>query len=197
MGYLCFLGGNGTMGPIQRLSSWWPRWLDIICPAWRMWYFTVLSKSHESCISSYLQYRYLLYIRISYFDDRYTYIYIYVYVYIYWIFCILTLVNVSRTIQQWIVRSSWSQMKRPKWSLITGAAWFIGTEPNPCTTRMWYVKSKGGVTSFFDSRSLRAELTSSWEDETTSPVISLLHREGKELWYPCCHLWSLPYLANG
>ena len=83
MGYLCFLGGNGTMGPIQRLSSWWPRWLDIICPAWRMWYFTVLSKSHESCISSYLQYRYLLYIRISYFDDRYTYIYIYVYVYIY------------------------------------------------------------------------------------------------------------------
>lgn len=31
--------------------------------------------------------------------------------------------SVSLSSRPWIVRSSWSQMKRPRWSLITGAAW--------------------------------------------------------------------------
>ena len=80
--------------------------------------------------------------------------------------------SVSLSSRPWIVRSFWSQMKRPRWSLITGAAWcwlMFWSQPlaPPSDVRCYELRAKVGVCNKY-------QVVGKTKPATT-PVISLLH----------------------
>lgn len=109
---------------MQRLSSIDSRWLDMVLPSFWEVYLQIHAQHKDpdsissnllyvpTCISYVIGYMlicYMLIICVFFFD-------------------ILRLDTCEcqshyRAVNCEIVRSSWSQMKRPRWSLITGAAW--------------------------------------------------------------------------